>query len=185
VTAQHTATGMPGRYATALFELASEEGKTTQVEHDLNAFQAAIDGSEDLARLVRSPVFSAEDQVAAVSAIVSRMGMGATAANFIRLAAKNRRLFALPDMIRAYRAILADARGEVAAEVTSAEPLKPDQLQRLKDELASALGRDVMLTESVDPEILGGLVVKAGSKMVDSSLRTKLMNLKVAMKGIG
>jgi len=176
---------MPGRYATALFELASEEGITTRVELDLNAFQAAIDSSDDLARLVRSPVFSAADQVAAVSAIVGKMGLGITAANFIRLAAKNRRLFALPDMIRAYRAILADARGEVSAEVTSAEPLRPEQVQRLKDELASALGRDITLTESVDPEILGGLVVKAGSKMVDSSLRTKLMNLKVAMKGIG
>jgi F-type H+-transporting ATPase subunit delta len=176
---------MPGRYATALFELASEEGITTRVERDLNAFQASIDASDDLARLVRSPVFSAADQVAAVSAIVGKMGLGITAANFIRLAAKNRRLFALPDMIRAYRAILADARGEVSAEVTSAEPLRPEQVQRLKDELASVLGRDITLTESVDPEILGGLVVKAGSKMVDSSLRTKLMNLKVAMKGIG
>lgn len=176
---------MPGRYATALFELASEQRSTAEVERDLNAFQAAIDASGDLARLVKSPVFSAEDQVAAVSAIAQKMGLGLTAANFIRLAAKNRRLYALSDMIRAYRAILADARGEVAAEVTSAEPLRPDQAQRLNDELTSALGREVRLTQSVDPEILGGLVVKAGSKMVDSSLRTKLMNLKVAMKGIG
>lgn len=185
MTAQHNATGMPGRYATALFDLASEQRSTAEVERDLNAFQAAIDASGDLARLVGSPVFSAEDQVAAVSAIAQKMGLGLTAANFIRLAAKNRRLYALSDMIRAYRAILADARGEVAAEVTSAEPLRPDQVQRLNDELASALGREVRLTQSVDPEILGGLVVKAGSKMVDSSLRTKLMNLKVAMKGIG
>ena len=183
MTAQHTATGMPGRYATALFELASEEGKTTQVEHDLNAFQAAIDGSEDLARLVRSPVFSAEDQVAAVSAIVSRMGMGATAANFIRLAAKNRRLFALPDMIRAYRAILADARGEVAAEVTSAEPLSAAQITDLKAALKSSLGRDVALSTRVDSSILGGLIVKVGSRMMDNSLKTKLQTLKIAMKG--
>jgi F-type H+-transporting ATPase subunit delta len=176
---------VPGRYATALFELASEEGKATEVERDLNAFQAAIDSSDDLLRLVKSPVFSADDQVAAVSAIVEKMGLGATTANFIKLVAKNRRLLALPDMVKAYRAILADARGEISAEVTSAEPLKPEQLSRLKDELRSALGRDVRLTETVDADILGGLIVKAGSKMVDSSLRTKLMNLKVAMKGIG
>jgi F-type H+-transporting ATPase subunit delta len=176
---------VPGRYATALFELASEEGKATEVERDLNAFQAAIDSSDDLLRLVKSPVFSADDQVAAVSAIVEKMGLGATTANFIKLVAKNRRLLALPDMVKAYRAILADARGEISAEVTSAEPLKPEQLSRLKDELRSALGRDVRLTETVDADILGGLIVKAGSKMVDSSLRTKLINLKVAMKGIG
>ncbi len=176
---------MPGRYATALFELATEAGKTTEVERDLDTFSAALSASDDLTRLVKSPVFSSEDQVSALTALLAKMGLGQTASNFIKLTAKNRRLFALPDMIKAYRAILADARGEVTAEVTSAEPLKPDQAARLKDELRSALGRDVKLTETVDPDILGGLIVKAGSKMVDSSLRTKLTTLKIAMKGTG
>ncbi|MFO1089072.1 MAG: F0F1 ATP synthase subunit delta [Hyphomicrobiales bacterium] len=176
---------MPGRYATALFELANEAGKTTEVERDLDTFSAALAASDDLTRLVKSPVFSSEDQVSALTALLAKMGLGQTASNFIKLTAKNRRLFALPDMIKAYRAILADARGEVTAEVTSAEPLKPDQVARLKDELRSALGRDVKLTETVDPDILGGLIVKAGSKMVDSSLRTKLTTLKIAMKGTG
>ncbi len=179
-----TVTGVPGRYATALFELAQESNSVAQVSADLDSFAAMLNESEDLTRLVRSPVFGAADQISALDAIFSQAGIKSVAANFIRLAAKNRRLFAVADMIKAYRQLVAAARGEIAAEVTSAERLSSDQLSRLKAELKASVGSDVELTTNVDPSILGGLIVKVGSRMVDNSLRTKLQNLKVSMKGV-
>ena len=176
---------MPGRYATALFELAQESGAVEAVEADLDGFDRLLDESSDLRRLVRSPVFSAEDQIRALDAILTQAGAGALASNFIKLTARNRRLFAIRDMIAAYRSLAAAARGEVTAEVISAEELKPEQVEAIKAELKAAQGRDVKLTERVDPSILGGLVVRIGSRMIDNSIRTKLQNLKLAMKGIG
>jgi F-type H+-transporting ATPase subunit delta len=176
---------MAGRYAAALFELAKEERQLPQVDADLKGFQAMLDASEDLRRLVRSPVISAEDQGKALSAILGRAGISGLTANFFRLIARNRRLFAAADMIRDFRALLARERGEVTAEVASAHALTPAQMQALKDALRVQVGKDVQINTRVDPNLLGGLVVKMGSKMIDSSLRTKLDNLKVAMKGIG
>ena len=175
---------MPGRYATALFELAQESNSVAAVSADLDSFAAMLDASEDLTRLVRSPVFGAGDQIAALEAIFAQAGIKSIAANFIKLAAKNRRLFAVRDMINAFRALAAQARGQVAAEVVSAEKLSSAQVDRLKAELKASVGSDVELTQVVDPSILGGLIVKVGSRMVDNSLRTKLQNLKVAMKGV-
>lgn len=180
-----TISGVPGRYASALFELASEEKSAESTGGQLNVFQALLDRSEDLTRLVRSPVFSAEDQIGAIEAICARAGIGGLALNFIKLAAKNRRLFAIADMIRAYGMLAATAKGEVRAEVTSAEKLSDKHVKDLKAALKSTTGREVQLATRVDRSILGGLIVKVGSRMVDNSLKTKLQNLKIAMKGTG
>jgi len=177
--------GVAGRYATALFELAREGRKLKQVEKDLGSLEAMLDGSADLTRLVRSPVFSAEDQARAMGAVLAKAKIKGLTANFVGLIAKNRRLFALRDMIAAFRALLARERGEATADVATAAKLSAAQLKRLKTTLKSALGQDVTVAARVDPELLGGLVVKVGSRMIDNSLKTKLDNLKVAMKEVG
>ena len=182
-TTDQTVSGVPGRYASALFELASDEKSTAEVGDKLSRFAAAIDASDDLKRLVRSPVFSSEDQIGAIEAVAAKLGIGGTTLNFLKLAARNRRLSAVPDMIKAYATLLATSKGEVAGEVTSAQALSDSQLNDLKAALKGSLGRDVALSTRVDPSILGGLIVKVGSRMMDNSLKTKLQNLKIAMKG--
>jgi len=177
--------GVAGRYAGALFELAGDDKQLAAVEADLNQTAAWIDESPDLRRLIRSPVFSAEDQSRAMGAILDKAGVAGVAANFIRVVAANRRLFALPDMIAAFRRLAARQRGEVSAEVTSAEPLSEKHLGELKAALRDRLGKDVALATKVDPTLIGGLIVKVGSRMVDGSLRTKLNSLKLAMKEVG
>jgi F-type H+-transporting ATPase subunit delta len=174
---------VPGRYANALFELASEQKSVDTVASQLNDFQAAIDASDDLKRLVRSPVFKGEDQQAAVAAIAAKAGIDGVALNFLKLVARNRRLAALPQMIGVYHALVAAAKGEAQAEVTSAEKLSAAHVKDLKAALKSSLGYEVQLTQRVDASILGGLIVKVGSRMIDNSLKTKLDNLKIAMKG--
>ncbi len=175
-----------GRYASALFNLAREQRQLPQVEADLAEFQTLLDANPDLVRLVRSPVFSTKEQSQALSAILTKVGMTGLSSNFLNLLAKNRRLFAASDMIRAFRAIAARERGEVSAEVTSAHPLTAAQAMTLTETLkATAGGKSITLRTIVDPTLLGGLIVKIGSRMVDSSLRTKLSTLKVAMKGTG
>ena len=175
--------GMAGRYATALFELALEQKALDAVKADLEGFDALIAESEDLERLVRSPVFTSEEQARAIAAVLDKAGISGIAANFIRLVARNRRLFAVRQMIRAFRHLLARHRGEVSADVTVAEPLSEAHLGALKEALKSVTGgKDIELDVKVEPEIIGGLVVKLGSRMVDSSLRTKLNAIKFAMK---
>ena len=174
-----------GRYASALVALAKEQGKVAEVEADLTTFKAMLDDSADLKRLVLSPVFSAEDQGKALAAVLAKSGIGGLSTNFLRLLAKNRRLFAAEDMIKAFRSILARERGEVEAEVTSAHALTESQMTTLHDTLKRQVARNVKISTKVDPNLLGGLVVKIGSRMIDSSLRTKLNALKVAMKGTG
>lgn len=178
-----TVSGVPGRYASALFELASDEKSTDVVGQQLQAFGAAIEASDDLKRLVRSPVFSSDDQLAAIEAVAAATGAKGAALNFLKLVARNRRLAALPEMINAYATLLSQSKGETAGEVISAEPLTPAQLKDLKAALKSSLGREVALSTKVDSSILGGLIVKVGSRMMDNSLKTKLQNLKIAMKG--
>lgn len=177
--------GMAGRYALALFELALETKKLKKVEADLNAFAAMLEGSTDLQRLVRSPVFSAGDQQNAIAAIAKKAKISGITANFLELIAQNRRLFAVSDMIRAFHALTARHRGEVTAEVTSANALSTDQTKALKASLKAAIGQDVQLTSHVDAALLGGLVVKVGSRMIDTSLKTKLDNLQFALKEVG
>jgi F-type H+-transporting ATPase subunit delta len=174
--------GMAGRYATALFELALETNAIEAVKTELDRFDAIVADNADLTRLVRSPVFSAEEQLQALSAVLERMGIRGLAANFLKLAASNRRLFAVRDMIKAFRALVAQHKGEATAAVTVAEPLKDAHVDALRAALKAVSGKDVDLDVKVDPAILGGLVVKLGSRMVDSSLRTKLNAIRHAMK---
>jgi len=134
---------------------------------------------------VRSPVIAAEAQARALEAILTRVGISGVTANFLRLIVRNRRLFAIADVLRVFQALLARERGEVSADVTSAHPLSQEQMQVLNDSLKASISKHVQIRTRVDPNLLGGLIVKVGSKMIDSSLRTKLNNLKVAMKGIG
>lgn len=176
---------VPGRYASALFELAQEQSQLQPVENDLNRIQAMLDESPDLLRMVRSPVFSADDQTKALDALLSKAGIGGLTLNFVKLIVRNRRLFAIPDMIKAFRTLAAGARGEVQADVASATALNDSQLQALKETLKASIGKDVQINASVDPSLLGGLVVKVGSRMIDSSLRTKLSTLKLRMKEVG
>jgi len=180
---QDTVSGMPGRYALALFELAQESKKIDAVSKDLNQFTALVESSEDLTRLVKSPVFGADEQISAIEAILEKVKITGISANFIKLAAKNRRLFAVLDMVAAYKTLVAQDKGEITAQVTSAEKLSAAQVTKIKTSLKAAVGQDVQLETNIDSEILGGLIVKVGSRMVDNSLRTKLQSMKIAMKG--
>jgi F-type H+-transporting ATPase subunit delta len=177
--------GVSGRYATALFELARDERAIDAVLLDLDNFNAMLDDSADLRRLVRSPVFSADMQVKALTVVLDRAGITGISANFLKVLTANRRLFAVSDVIRAFRALVAKFKGEASADVTVAEALSDKNLGALKTALKSVTGKDVALHVKVDPSIIGGLVLKLGSRMVDSSLRTKLNSIKHAMKEAG
>jgi F-type H+-transporting ATPase subunit delta len=174
--------GMAGRYATALFDLAREANAIDAVKADLDRFDALIAASADFARLVRSPVFSADEQLQALSAVLDRVGISGLPSQFLKLVTTNRRLFAVRDMVRAYRELVAQYKGEATAEVTVAEEIKDDHAAALRDALKAASGKDISLNVKIDPAIIGGLVVKLGSRMVDSSLRTKLNAIRHAMK---
>jgi F-type H+-transporting ATPase subunit delta len=176
------ASGMAGRYATALFELALEHTAVDAVKADLDRFENLVAGNTDLTRLVRSPVFTADQQTKALTAILERAGIGGLSAQFLRVITVNRRLFALHDMTRAYRTLVARAKGEVAAAVTFAESPSERHLATIKEALSAASGKNVQVEVKVDPSIIGGLVVKLGSRMFDTSLRTKLNAIKQAMK---
>lgn len=178
-------TDVAKRYAGSLFDLALDAKSIAAVEKDLGRFEALIAGSPDLSRLITSPVFSADDQVKAISAIAAKAKITGLVANFLRVVARNRRLFAVPGMITAFRQIAARHRGEVAAEVTSAHALSAAQEKELKDTLKSVAGKDVSFKVAVDPSLLGGLIVKIGSRQIDTSLRTKLSSLKLSLKEVG
>ncbi len=182
---ESSVSGVSGRYATALFELARDEKSVDAVKADLDKFDAMLADSADLKRLVRSPVFSADVQLKALAAVLDKAGITGIAANFLKVLTTNRRLFAVDDVSRAFRALVAKFRGEATADVTVAEQLNDRNLDALKTALKSVTGKDVALNVKVDPSIIGGLVVKLGSRMVDSSLRTKLNSIKHAMKEAG
>jgi F-type H+-transporting ATPase subunit delta len=181
---QGIVSGMAGRYGTALFELALEGNTIDAVRTDLDRFDALIAGSPELTRLVRSPVFTAEDQLAALTAVLDKVGISGIAAQFVKVVTSNRRLFAVRDMIRGYRALVARHKGEVTAQVTLAERPSAAHLAAIKQALSDVAKKDVQVDVKVDPGIIGGLVVKLGSRMVDSSLRTKLNAIKHAMKEV-
>ena len=180
-----TVSGVAGRYATALFELALETNTIDKVRADLAKSQGLLDQSADLKRLVRSPVFTADAQEKALDAVLKAAGIAGTAENFLRLVARKRRLFAISDIIRDFNLLVASHKGEVSAQVTVAEPLSAARLAEVKAALAEVTGKDVVVDIKVDPSIIGGLVIKLGSRMVDTSLRTKLHALKNAMKEVG
>lgn len=172
-------------YAAALYDLAHEQGHVEAVEADLIAIARLVTESADFARFLRSPVIAGDDKAVAMSAILGRANAGTVVANFIKVVARNGRLFALPTIITTFRALAAKARGEVIAEVTSAAPLSASQIASLADTLKGKIGKTVTLQEHVDPSLIGGLIVKVGSRMIDSSLKTKLTAMKVAMKEVG
>ncbi len=177
--------GLAQRYAAALFELAEGEKSLDPVAAELRLLAGMIDKSDDLKRLIRSPVISRHDQQRGVSAVLEAAGIGPLVQKFTGLVSRNRRLFALPGMIAAYQQMMADRRGETTAEVVAAKALSAEQVSAVKAILKKAVGTEVALSSRVDPELLGGLIVKVGSRMVDFSLSTKLKRLSLAMKGIG
>ncbi len=177
--------GVAQRYAGSLFDLALEAKSLAEVEKNLDAFEALVNGSADLKRLIQSPVFSSDDQVKAISAILNKAKIGGLVGNFLRVVAQNRRLFSVPSMIQSFRQIAANHRGEVTADVTTAHALTAAQETELKATLKSVAGKDVTINVTVDPSILGGLIVKLGSRQIDTSLRTKLSSLKLVLKEVG
>lgn len=174
---------LQGRYASALFDLASEQGSVTKVEADLEGLGQAIKASPELAALIRNPRITRAASAAAMENIAKLLKLSPLTKNFLGVLAGNRRLGALPEIVRAFAAVAAAQRGEVAAEVTSAHPLSAAQLTELSAKLKAREGKEVKLTANVDPAILGGLVVRIGSKQIDSSIRTRLNTLATAMKG--
>jgi len=183
--ADQTVSGVPGRYAGALFELARDGDELDAVASDLDDLTKLMDESDDLHRLVHSPVFAREDQQRAIEAVLNKAGAGELVQRFVGLVTQNRRLFAIVDMIKGYRALVARHRGEVSAEVVSAEAMSDAQTKTLADVLKKQLGRDAKITGKIDPLLLGGLIVRVGSRMIDTSIRTKLNNLRIAMKEVG
>ncbi|MBL4695936.1 MAG: F0F1 ATP synthase subunit delta [Rhizobiaceae bacterium] len=176
--------GVAERYAKALFDLALAEKKLPAVEKDLTRFDDLLKGSDDLQRLITSPVFSAEDQTRAVSAILDKAKISGLVGNFIRVVAQNRRLIAMNGMLGIFRKLAADHRGETSADVTVAKALSASQTKELKAALKSVVGKDVAINTIVDPTILGGMIVKVGSRQIDTSLRTKLSSLRIALKEV-
>jgi F-type H+-transporting ATPase subunit delta len=174
---------LAGRYATALFELAHDERKIEAVGTSLAAVKAALSESEDFRALAMSPLVSRENAVKAVTAAADAMHLDPVTRNFLGVLAQNRRLSQLPAVIRAFNFLWAQHRGEITAEVTSAHPLDDDQVAALKQNLRTRTGRDIAVDLNIDPSILGGLVVKVGSQMIDGSIRTKLNTLAQAIKG--
>ena len=174
---------LAGRYATALFELARDEKQLEAVGTSLAALKQALADSDDLRTLTTSPLTSRDEALRAVKAVAASMKLDPITSNFLGVLAQNRRLAKLPEIIRAFGLLAAAHRGETSAEVISARPLDDDQVAAIRSNLKSRLGRDVTVDLSVDPAILGGLVVKVGSQMIDGSIRTKLDTLAQAMKG--
>lgn len=176
--------GLADRYAAALFDLADERKDLDTVAADLRQLRDMIAASADLRRLVRSPVLSRAEQAKAIGAVAESAGLSQLTRNFLGLLAQNRRLFALPAMIEAFLAQLAARRGEVTAQVVAAQALTPAQEAAVNEQLRKAVGSKVAVEVKVDPSLLGGMIVKVGSRMVDASVRSKLQRLQLAMKGV-
>ena len=178
--------GVAGRYAVALFELALESGSLEEIERDVASLKSALAESGDLRSVIQSPIYDRETQARAMAALCSAMGLGATVTNLVGLMAQKRRLFALPAVIRTVERLAADHRGEIEADVTSAHALSDAQAEALRETLAGKAGeRTVKLNIVVDPALIGGLVVKLGSRMIDTSIRSKLQGMQTAMKEVG
>jgi len=178
-------TGIAARYASAVFDLASDDTALDGLEKDVDALEAALRDSADLRALISSPLYGREEQAGAVAAIAEKMALSATTANLLGLLAEKRRLFVLPQLLTALRGKLADAKGEVTAEVVSARPLTKVQAEKLAKTLTAQVGKTVKLSTSVDESLIGGLIVKVGSKMIDTSISSKLGALQNTMKEVG
>lgn len=177
--------GIAGRYARALFDLANESKALEKVESDLSQLSAVLDESADMRSFVDSPIYGRAEQTSAVIAVAKAAKLGDLATKFLGVLAANRRLNILSSVIAGFGQLMSHHRGEVTAQVVSADELTNTQLKELKKELMASVGHDVTIDAVVDESLLGGLVVKVGSLMVDSSLKTKLDNLAIAMKGVG
>jgi F-type H+-transporting ATPase subunit delta len=176
--------GLAQRYATALFDLADERKALDEVAGDLQSLRAMLRDSDDLRRLIRSPVLSREAQGKGIAALAQQAAISALTRNFLGLLAQNRRLFALPEVITGYLSRLAEKRGEVTAHVVSAQALTPAQREAVNEQLRKAVGRKVAVDIEIDPSLLGGMVVRVGSRMIDASLKSKLHRLQLAMKEV-
>ncbi len=178
-------TGIANRYATAVFDLAQEGKSLPALEADIGALEAALADSADLRDLISSPIYTRDEQAGAMTAVAQKMALSPNTANVLSLLAAKRRLFVLPHMLTALRAMIADAKGEVTAEVTSAKALTKAQTDALSKTLKAKMGKDVNILATVDETLIGGLVVKVGSKMIDTSIRSKLSALQNTMKEVG
>jgi len=178
-------TGIAERYATAVFELAREGKNVKDVEADLDILEAALNESADFRAMIHSPIYSRAQQGAAVSALAKAMGLSQIMANTLALMASKRRLFVLPQLLRELRKLIAEEKGEVTAEITAARALTGEQKNKLAEALKATVGKDVKIRASVDESLIGGVIVKVGSKMIDTSIRSKLANLQNAMKEVG
>jgi F-type H+-transporting ATPase subunit delta len=182
------ATGVSGlaeRYAAALFDLANERRILDETAANLRELKEMLRASAELSRLIRSPILSREEQGKAIAALAEQAGFSPVVRDFLAVVARNRRLFAVPAMIEAYLEKLAERRGEITAEVAAAQPLSTAQLDLLRDHLRRKFGRQVAIDVRIDPGLIGGVIVKLGSRMVDASVRSKLQRLQMAMKGVG
>lgn len=177
--------GIAGRYAQALFELAKDEKGLTALEADADALAAALAASPELAAMIASPVIARAEQAAAMAAVAAKMGVSPLMANTIALMAKNRRLFVLPHLVANVKARIAVEKGEVTADVTSATKLSAAQAKKLAETLQAKVGKTVKLNTTVDESLIGGLIVKLGSTMIDTSVKAKLAALQNAMKEVG
>jgi F-type H+-transporting ATPase subunit delta len=178
-------TGIASRYAAAMFELSRDQGEMAQLEADVDALDAAMKESADLRTLISSPLYSREELAKAIDAVGGAMALSQSFRNLLGLMAANRRLFVLPQLLTRLREMISEAKGEVTAEVTSAKALTKTQSGRLAKALSASAGKDVKIVATVDESLIGGLVVKIGSKMIDSSIRSKLMALQNTMKEVG
>ncbi len=177
--------GVSGRYATALFEIAREAGKLDKVEADLDALEAALAVSEDFRDVIASPIHTRAEQAGAMAALAKKMTLDPEVSSTIGLLAMNRRLFVLPAMISDMKSLIADHRGEVTAQVTSATGLSDGQRQALSETLRESVGKEVKVDVTIDKSLIGGMIVKVGSRMIDTSIRSKLANLQNVMKEVG
>ena len=178
-------TGIAARYATAVFELAKDAGELDALERDVDALEDAIAESAELRDLIRSPIYTRDQQSRAVAALAEKMGLTGTVANALKLMASKRRLFVLSQLLVVLRGKIADEKGEVTAEVQTAHALSDDQQSELAKTLKASVGKDVKMKVSVDESLIGGLIVKVGSKMIDTSIRSKLAALQNTMKEVG
>lgn len=174
--------GIAERYATAAFDLAREEDALDQLERDVDALSEALDDSDALRELISSPAYSRDDQERGIGAVADRMGLGATLANTLRLMATKRRLFTLRGLLAGLRAMIAEHRGQVTAEVVSAHPMGDAQRDRLAQTLRERVGRDVKIEARTDEALIGGMIVRVGSKMIDTSIRSKLAALETTLR---
>ena len=178
-------TGIASRYATAVFELAKDGNDLDALERDIDTIDGALNDSADFRSLIHSPIYTRKAQGNAIAAIADKMELGGIVANTLRLMATKRRLFVLPQLVAGLRQLIADEKGEVTAEVRAARSLSDEQAAKLAETLKASVGKDVKMNVTVDENLIGGLIVKVGSKMIDTSIASKLAALQNTMKEVG